>query len=68
MKIVFLVTLTESLASAVIVALTKPCVGRSPRTKKILFLPSICTDELLLTPEFIKSFPTPPSAHESSER
>ena len=62
------VKLIEYLTSTVIVALSKPCVGPSPRTKIFLFLLSICTEELLSTPKIITFPPSLPSFHENFER
>ena len=41
----------EYLASAVIVVSSNPCVRPSPRTKICFLLSSICTEELLSTPQ-----------------
>ena len=56
------------LASAVIVALSKPCVGHSPRTKIFLFLLSICTEELLSTPKIMTFLSKLPSVYENRKR
>ena len=47
----------EYLASPVIVVISYPCVGPSPRTKASFFLLSICTDELFSTPKIIAFLP-----------
>ena len=62
------VKLIRYLASAVIVASSKSCVDPLPITKTFLFLPSICTEELLSIPKIIKSFPQLPSVHKNCER
>ena len=50
--------------SAGIAALSEACIGPSPRTKIFLFLPSICTEEVLSTPKIITFFPSLPSVYE----
>ena len=62
------VKLIRYLASAVIVPSSKSCVVPSPRTNIFLFLPSICTEELLSTPKIMTLFSSLPSDHENCER
>ena len=54
------------LASAVIVVLSKFCAGFI--TKILMFLPSICTEELLSVTKIITFSPLLPSVHENYER
>ena len=49
--------------SAVIVELSKPCVGPSPRTQMFLFLRSICSKELLSNPKKMTYFALLTSDH-----
>ena len=58
----------EYLASAVIVALSKPCDGLSTKTNIFLFQPLICTDELLSTPKIMTFFPSLPFVYENRDR
>ena len=62
------VKLIEYLASAVIVALSKPYVNPSPRTEIFFFLLSISTEELSSTPKIITFFPLISSVHENRKR
>ena len=55
------------LSSAVIVVLSKPCVGPSPRTKIFFLLLSTCTDEPISAPK-ITVLPQLMSVHENCER
>ena len=51
------VKLIEYLASTVIVVLSNPCVGPSPKTKIYFSLLSVCVDELFSTPKVITLLP-----------
>ena len=49
--------------SAIIVELSKPCVGLSPRTQMVLFPRSICTKEVLSNPKIMTYFSLLTSDH-----
>ena len=63
-----IVKFIEYLASAVIVVLSDPCIGLSPRTKISFLLLSIRTDELLSTPKIITFFAKSKFECEESEQ
>ena len=56
------------MASAVVVVLSNPCVGPSPRTNIYFFLLSECTDELLSIPEIKTFLPQSKPGYEKSEQ